>query len=82
MSSTKKIYLSDLKEGDEARILGFANEEIPTKFYEIGIVPGIEISIYKKAPFSGPICFIIGTDESKLALGKKEAGSVLVEMLR
>lgn len=77
----ESIYLTDLNVGSKARILGFTTDEVPTKFYEIGAVPGTVISIYKKAPFNGPICFSIGNGESKLALGKKEAAWVLVEIL-
>ena len=74
-----KLYLSELKVGDEATVIGFIDEDIPTKLYEIGIIPGIMIKVFRKAPFNGPICFSIGKDENKMALRKKEAYYVLVD---
>ena len=76
------VYLSDLKVGDEAMIIGFSSEDIPTKLYEIGIVPGIHIKLCGKVPFNGPICFSIGKEDSKLAVRKVEASYVIVELLK
>ncbi len=73
------LHLSELKVGDEAKVTGFISDDIPTKFYEIGIMPGIHIKVYEKAPFNGPICFTIGNEENKMALRQNEAQSVLVE---
>ena len=74
-------FLSDLKTGDHAVILGFSSEEVPTKLYEIGFVPGVELTVYQKAPFNGPICISIGQEECKLALGMNEAHVVLVQKI-
>ena len=62
-----------------ATITGFTTEDVPTKLYEIGVIPGTWVKLYKKAPFNGPLCIITGKEEAMLALGKKEADSVLVE---
>jgi ferrous iron transport protein A len=77
-----KMNLTELKVGDRATITGFATDNIPTKLYEIGILPGTSFMIYRKAPFSGPICISVGKEESKLALRQSEASDVLVEMIK
>lgn len=71
--------LKDLKVGDLATISGFASEEIPAKFYEMGFVPGTELQIKQKAPFGGPICISIMSNKSLLALRKAEASQILIE---
>jgi ferrous iron transport protein A len=81
-NQNKKMNLTELKIGDRATITGFANENIPTKLYEIGILPGTSCTIYRKAPFSGPICISVGKEQSKLALRRSEASDVLVEIIK
>lgn len=71
--------LSDLKKGDKATITGFTTEEIPAKFYSIGIVPGTLIEVYRKIPLNGPICIILTNSEAMLAIRKSEAELVMVE---
>lgn len=76
------IFLSDLKVGDIAVVVGFSSEDIPTKLYEIGIIPGSQLVVYKKAPFNGPVCISMGKEECKLALRMNEANVVLVQKLK
>ncbi len=73
------VCLSDLKVGEIAIVVGFSSEDIPTKLYEIGIVPGAQLLVYKKAPFNGPVCISMGKEECKLALRMNEANVVLVQ---
>ena len=71
--------LADLKKGERATILGFSTEDIPAKFFELGIVPGEDVEFRCSAPFNGPICISLCKTSCVLALGKSEASSVLVK---
>lgn len=71
--------LADLKKGERATILGFSTEDIPAKFFELGIVPGEDVEFRCSAPFNGPICISMCKTSCVLALGKSEASSVLVK---
>ena len=76
------LSLNDLLAGDRGYIAGFSNDEIPIKFYDMGLIPGSEFTVYKKAPFNGPVCIQIGREESLLALRINEAKVVLVEKMK
>lgn len=52
------MYLSDLKVGQKAIVLQ-ASKSLPVKLYEMGCMPGEEISLNYAAPFSGPMCFFV-----------------------
>ena len=73
--------LFDLKKGETAIIKGFNNnKELPTKLYEIGILPGTEVEIKNVTLFKDPVCICFGKSRTKLALRKKEAQNILVKM--
>ncbi len=73
--------LFDLKKGETAIVKNFNDHELPTKLYEIGILPGTKITIKYSGPFKDPICIGFGESESKLALRKKEAKSIIIEIV-
>lgn len=77
-----QLSLSELKMGENARIVGFTTNEIPMKLYDMGVIPDSEICVYKKAPLNGPICISVGKDETLIALRFNEAMVVLVEKIR
>jgi ferrous iron transport protein A len=68
-----------LKIGESGRISGFTTENIPTKLYELGILPGTFVTIKQKLPFGGPICIQIMDSVNLIALRKSEANSILIE---
>ena len=45
--------------------------DISINFLELGILPGKEIKLLKKAPFGGPMAFVI--EENIIALRQQEA---------
>ncbi|MCH6232892.1 FeoA family protein [Cognataquiflexum rubidum] len=45
--------------------------DISINFLELGILPGKEIKLLKKAPFGGPMAFLI--EENIIALRQQEA---------
>jgi len=54
-------------------------DEITSRFYKLGIFPGIEIELLRKAPiFSDPLLFDV--EGAQIALTKGEAQLVEVEL--
>lgn len=77
MGNQQTIF--NLKIGESGRISGFTTENIPTKLYELGILPGTFVTIKQKLPFGGPICIQIMDSVNLIALRKSEANSILIE---
>lgn len=71
--------LFELSIGDSGRISGFSSEDIPTKLYDLGIIPGAFVSLKKRLPFGGPICIQILNSTNLIALRKSEARTILIE---
>lgn len=79
MHNTKS--LSQLKKGERAKITSFINNNLPAKFFELGIVPGAIIEIKHKAPLHGPICVNITQNNSLIAIRNSEAATILTDKL-
>lgn len=77
MNQNTYMTIGDLKRNEVARIKGFLSEEIPAKFYEMGLLPGNEISLVRKALFSDPV--IVRVSGTKVAIRKQEAKQILIE---
>lgn len=71
--------LFDLRPGDSGRISGFHSEEVPMKFYELGIIPGSFITLKKRLPFDGPVCVQLMESVNFIALRGSEARSIIIE---
>lgn len=54
-----------------ATIDNIVESDISINFLELGILPGKEIKLLKKAPFGGPMAFLI--EENIIALRQQEA---------
>lgn len=77
MNSEQTVF--DLKIGDSGRITGFSSEDVPMKFYELGLSPGSFITLKKRLPFNGPVCVQIMESVQLVALRDTEARSILIE---
>ena len=70
--------LSSLSPGEMAFIQTFNTDlNLQSRLVEMGILPGVEIRIIKKAPFHGPIAFKIRGYE--VSLRYRDAEQVLVQ---
>ena len=70
--------LISLSPGEMAVIQTFNTElNLQSRLVEMGILPGVEIRLIKKAPFKGPIAFKIRGYEVSLRYG--DAKQVLVQ---
>lgn len=77
MESKQTIF--DLKQGDSGRISGYSSEEVPMKFYELGLIPGSFVTLKKRLPFGGPVCIQLLESSNLIALRNTEARSILID---
>jgi ferrous iron transport protein A len=73
------MKLSKLKIGQKAIVRSISSKEISSKLVGLGIVEGQGICYMYKAPFGGPIAFMVGA--YVLALRPIEASVVEVDIL-
>jgi DtxR family Mn-dependent transcriptional regulator len=71
--------LADLDAGDRARVVrvGDENGEMLRYLAELGIRPGVSISVVERAPFEGPITVRVGKAQRQVGAGL--AGNILVD---
>lgn len=74
MIRTKKIFLSDLKNGQTAIIDKIHENEIKRQLLEMGFARHKMVKLVSRAPFGDPL--LIEINGYKLMLRKKEAGLV------
>ena len=81
MDETEYFPLAELGAGLGVRVVRVSDEDPEMLRYlaEIGIIPGVEVLIVSKAPFSGPISLRIGA--ALQSIGPSLAAQVLVEPL-
>jgi ferrous iron transport protein A len=71
------VSLSQLKMGQSAIISAFNDEEIALKLIELGCIPGVKVTMIRKAPLGDPLAF--ACSGSLISIRKEEASSVMVE---
>lgn len=76
MTAEKGKLLSELKAKTKGSILGFTDELISSRLLTMGILPGSQIELIRKAPLRGG--FYIKFDNQRIALRSIEAASILV----
>lgn len=70
------IPLSSLKEGEQGIVTELEQSPIAVQLAEMGIMPGVEICIYKLAPLGDPM--VLTLNDTELTLRKSEAAVILV----
>lgn len=71
------IPLSNLNTLISAKISQIDNEELHMKLVELGIMPGVELSVQNRAPFKGPLSILV--NGTKVIIRNTEAALILVE---
>lgn len=71
--------LFDMKPGETGKIKDFCSEDVPMKFYELGIFPGTIVQFKRRLPFGGPICVLLRGSVDSIALRSSEARTILIE---
>jgi ferrous iron transport protein A len=71
------MRLSELKQGERARILSFQSNELELKLMEMGCLPGEEVIVEQIAPLGDPISIKIAG--YSLSLRKNEANEIIID---
>jgi len=72
--------LADLDRGQRAKVVGYGDEVAAStarRFFDLGIVPGIEVTMVRRAPLRDPIVFRVGDYE--IALRTDQSRCIHVE---
>lgn len=75
--------LGDLHRGQRARLIGYADNVEPStarRLFDLGLVPGIEVTVVRRAPMRDPIIYRVGDYE--IALRVAQARGIYVEPVR
>jgi len=71
-------YLTECEIGEEVVVLRVnAGHKAKTRLANLGVVPGVEITKTKNAPFKGPVEIIV--KGSSLVIGRGLASKIIVE---
>ncbi|MCB1264933.1 MAG: ferrous iron transport protein A [Mycobacterium sp.] len=72
--------MADLTPGQRARVVGYGTEVEPStarRLFDLGISPGIEVVMVRRAPLRDPVIYRVGDYE--IALRGQQARCVRVE---
>ncbi|MEH0008136.1 MAG: FeoA family protein [Flavobacteriales bacterium] len=72
------MRISDLKKGQCGTIKGFFAGDLPEKFYEMGLLPGIRVELYNDSWSKDPL--YLKMEGCALAIRKAEADKIEVEL--
>ncbi len=79
MKKGKEISLDEFRIGDKGFVLNVLGEKrVKRRLFDMGITPGIEVYLRKKAPLGDPIEITLRGYE--LTLRKDEAKNVIMEV--
>jgi len=77
---TLNVHLNDLREGTTAKVRSIVGPKwFRERIFELGLLPGITVTVVKKTPLGGPI--IVEFLTQRLALSRKEAHWIHVDVL-
>jgi ferrous iron transport protein A len=74
-----KAKLSDLKRGEQGRILSIETSELKVSLMHLGIVAGDLFELTNIAPFGDPVA--ISVNGTKVSFRKRDASFISVERL-
>ncbi|AEW86681.1 ferrous iron transport protein A [Flavobacterium columnare NBRC 100251 = ATCC 23463] len=73
-----KINLSQLRQGQKAKIDDFDIDSIPLKLLEMGCLPGNEVQLLQVAPLGDPLYLLV--NDAHLAIRKETADAIQVTL--
>jgi ferrous iron transport protein A len=70
--------LADLRRGERAYVVGYGDIEpaVARRLFDLGLVPGIQITMVRRAPLGDPVIYRVGDYE--IALRRSQARCVAV----
>lgn len=75
----RRETLADLPRGERARVLGYADTVEPCvarRLFDLGLVPGVEITTVRRAPLRDPVIYRVGDYE--IALRRAQSRCIFV----
>ena len=79
VGTSDKMTLTDLPLGKDARVIAVnGNGRVTQRLLEMGVIPGVSVSVIKTAPFGDPI--EIRVRGYSLAMRKSEADAIEVSV--
>ncbi len=76
---SKLQSLSEIKEGNSGIVNIFTDENIACKLISMGILPGANCKLVRKAPFGGGYYLRI-SDSVNIAIRQEEAKNIMLEI--
>jgi len=80
VDTPSSVTLADLDRGQRARVIGYGDEvagSTARRLFDLGIVPGIEVTMVRRAPMRDPAIFRVGDYE--IALRAEQSRCIHVE---
>ena len=74
------MTLKDLRPGESGTVIGFANQALPRRLLEMGLLPGTEVTVVRLAPFGDPMDLKV--HGYHLSIRKKQASLICVDKIR
>lgn len=77
------MTLADLDRGQRATVAGYGEAVEPStarRFFDLGLVPGIEVEMVRRAPLRDPVIYRVGDYE--IALRSAQSRCIHVEPVR
>ena len=68
---------SKISAGLTVTVAGFTNDQLASKLMAMGILPGSQLMLVRKAPFGG--AWYVAIDQQFIALRRQEAAAILVK---
>ncbi|MEH0154319.1 FeoA family protein [Limibacter armeniacum] len=69
--------IANLRAGEKSTIVGFADDNIASKLIEMGLFPGSDVTMVRKAPFGG--VFYLKVAGNNFAIRKEEANCIKIK---
>lgn len=74
--------LADLRRGQSARVVGYDDDveaSAARRLFDLGLVPGVAVTMVRRAPLRDPVIFRVGDYE--IALRRAQACSIHVDAI-
>ena len=77
---TSGMTLADLGRGQRGTVVGYGDEVEPStarRLFDLGLVPGVEVAMVRRAPMRDPVIFRVGDYE--IALRAEQTRCIYVD---
>lgn len=81
--ASRGLTLADVARGQRATVIGYGDEVEPSaarRLFDLGLVPGVEVTMVRRAPLRDPVIFRVGDYE--IALRAAQSRGIHVDVVR